>query len=94
MLVALQFIRFWLTPRPLDSATVKSILLTVQSKFLLLELDLLVIDEASMLRADVLDAIDYLLKDVMQDIRLLGGLQVAFYREFISIASNRNQTGC
>ncbi|TXJ22499.1 MAG: hypothetical protein E6Q24_20990 [Chitinophagaceae bacterium] len=67
---------FGLPPRPLDNETIKNIRLTGQSKSLLRELELLVIDEASMLRADVLDAMDYLLKEVRQDTRPLGGLQV------------------
>jgi hypothetical protein len=67
---------FGFPPRPLNSATVENIRLTGQAQSLLRELELLVIDEASMLRADVLDAMDYLLKKVRQDIRPLGGLQI------------------
>lgn len=42
----------------------------------LLELELLVIDEVSMLRSDMLDAIDYLLKKVRQSAEIFGGVQV------------------
>ncbi|PZQ95754.1 MAG: hypothetical protein DI539_30465, partial [Flavobacterium psychrophilum] len=76
---------FGLPPRPLDSGTVKNIRLTGQSKSLLRELEMLVIDEASMLRADVLDAIDYLLKEIRQDSRPLGGLQVIFIGDLFQL---------
>lgn len=45
---------------------------------LLRELDLLVIDEVSMLRADMLDAIDTILRSARRDARPFGGLQVLF----------------
>lgn len=49
-----------------------------ERRTLLQELDLLVIDEVSMLRADMLDAIDTILKSVRRDARPFGGLQVLF----------------
>ncbi|MGK6351845.1 helix-turn-helix domain-containing protein [Parapedobacter sp. DT-150] len=52
--------------------------LTKQRRALLQEIDLLVIDEVSMLRADTLDAIDAILKSVRRDARAFGGLQVLF----------------
>ena len=52
--------------------------LTRQRRALLREIDLLVIDEVSMLRADTLDAIDTILKSVRRDARPFGGLQVLF----------------
>ena len=52
--------------------------LTRQRRALLQEIDLLVIDEVSMLRADTLDAIDTILKSVRRDARPFGGLQVLF----------------
>src|SRR5690606_4941574 len=52
--------------------------LTRQRRALLREIDLLVIDEVSMLRADTLDAIDAILKSVRRDARPFGGLQVLF----------------
>jgi len=52
--------------------------LTKQRRALLQELELLVIDEVSMLRADTLDAIDAILKTVRRDARPFGGLQVLF----------------
>ena len=52
--------------------------LTKQRRALLQEIDLLVIDEVSMLRADTLDAIDAILKNVRRDARPFGGVQVLF----------------
>ncbi len=52
--------------------------LTKQRRALLREIDLLIIDEVSMLRADTLDAIDAILKSVRRDARPFGGLQVLF----------------
>ncbi|GGG82745.1 helicase [Parapedobacter pyrenivorans] len=52
--------------------------LTKQRRALLQEIDLLVIDEVSMLRADTLDAIDAILKNVRRDARPFGGTQVLF----------------
>tara|TARA_B110000483_G_scaffold191654_1_gene227699 strand:- start:4799 stop:6970 length:2172 start_codon:yes stop_codon:yes gene_type:complete len=42
------------------------------------ELDLLIIDEISMVRADLLDAIDFILQEVRQNKEAFGGLQVIF----------------
>jgi len=55
-----------------------TIKLTKQRRALLQEIDLLVIDEVSMVRADTLDAIDIILKSVRRDMRPFGGLQVLF----------------
>lgn len=52
--------------------------LTARKRTLLQEIELLVIDEVSMVRADVLDAIDAILKSVRRDARPFGGLQVLF----------------
>ncbi len=45
---------------------------------ILQELELLVIDEVSMVRADTLDAINVILQSVRRDMRPFGGLQVLF----------------
>jgi hypothetical protein len=82
---------FGLPPRPLDNATVANIRLAGQDKLLLRELELLVIDEASMLRADVLDAMDYLLQEVRQDARPLGGLQVVFIGDLFQLPPIESQ---
>lgn len=55
-----------------------TIKLTRQRRALLQQLELLVIDEVSMVRADTLDAIDTILKSVRRDMRPFGGLQVLF----------------
>lgn len=52
--------------------------LTKQRRALLQEIELLVIDEVSMLRADTLDAIDAILKNVRRDARPFGGAQLLF----------------
>lgn len=55
-----------------------TIKLTKQRRAILQELELLVIDEVSMVRADTLDAIDVILKSVRRDMRPFGGLQLLF----------------
>lgn len=55
-----------------------TIKLTKQRRAVLQELELLVIDEVSMVRADTLDAIDVILKSVRRDMRPFGGVQVLF----------------
>ncbi|MVZ65428.1 AAA family ATPase [Sphingobacterium sp. DK4209] len=55
-----------------------TIKLTKQRRAILQELELLVIDEVSMVRADTLDAIDTILKSVRRDMRPFGGVQVLF----------------
>lgn len=45
---------------------------------MLRELDLLIIDEVSMLRADMLDSIDHMLKRYRNNQRLFGGVQILF----------------
>lgn len=45
---------------------------------MLRELDLLIIDEVSMLRADMLDAIDHLLKRYRNNQQIFGGVQILF----------------
>lgn len=53
-----------------------TIKLTRQRRKILQELELLIIDEVSMVRADTLDAIDAILKSVRRDMRPFGGLQL------------------
>src|SRR5690606_17268092 len=55
-----------------------TIKLTRQRRAILQELELLVIDEVSMVRADTLDAIDVILKSVRRDMRPFGGVQMLF----------------
>src|SRR5690606_19647371 len=51
---------------------------SAEKRNLIRELELLIIDEVSMLRADMLDAIDDILKSVRRDMRPFGGLQLLF----------------
>lgn len=55
-----------------------TIKLTKQRRAILQELELLVIDEVSMVRADTLDMIDVILKSVRRDMRPFGGVQMLF----------------
>lgn len=55
-----------------------TIKLTKQRRTILQELELLVIDEVSMVRADTLDAINVILQSVRRDMRPFGGLQLLF----------------
>src|SRR5690606_12999873 len=59
--------------------------LTTRRRALLREIELLVIDEVSMVRADLLDAIDTLLRSVRRDARPFGGLQVLFIGDLFQL---------
>lgn len=48
-------------------------------------MELLIIDEVSMLRADVLDAIDFMLKKVRRNERAFGGVQVLFIGDLLQL---------
>ncbi|WP_255412486.1 helix-turn-helix domain-containing protein [Dysgonomonas sp. Marseille-P4361] len=52
---------------------------------MLRELDLLIIDEVSMLRADLLDAIDYMLKRYRNNQRPFGGVQMLFIGDMFQL---------
>lgn len=52
---------------------------------ILRNLELLVIDEVSMLRADVLDAIDFMLRTVRRDSRPFGNVQVLFIGDLLQL---------
>jgi len=62
------------TPKTL----LRNLKMNSQKKALLREMELLIIDEVSMLRADLLDAIDYILKYVRRNNEPFGGLQILF----------------
>ena len=49
------------------------------------KLELLIIDEVSMLRADVLDAMDYMLQFIRKDKRPFGGVQVLFIGDLLQL---------
>lgn len=48
-------------------------------------LDLLIIDEVSMLRADLLDAMDFVLKKIRKNQSLFGGVQVIFFGDLYQL---------
>ncbi|EFS97566.1 hypothetical protein HMPREF1977_1164 [Capnocytophaga ochracea F0287] len=48
-------------------------------------MELLIIDEVSMLRADVLDAMDYILQFIRKDKRPFGGVQVLFIGDLLQL---------
>lgn len=52
---------------------------------LFINMDLLVIDEVSMLRADVLDAMDFILKTVRRNQQPFGGVQVLFIGDLLQL---------
>ncbi|MCW4470389.1 helix-turn-helix domain-containing protein [Flavobacterium sp. MFBS3-15] len=54
-------------------------------KAVLENLELLVIDEVSMLRADLLDAIDYMLRTTRRNERPFGGVQVLFIGDLLQL---------
>ncbi len=64
----------------------KEIKLNTQKRVLLRELELLIIDEVSMLRADLLDAIDVLLRSVRRNQHTpFGGVQMLFIGDLLQL---------
>lgn len=65
---------------------IKSLQLNNNKRSLLREMELLIIDEVSMLRADLLDAIDVILKSVRRNHRkAFGGVQVLFIGDLLQL---------
>ena len=56
-----------------------------QRKSLIRNMELLIIDEVSMLRADLLDAIDWTLRNVRKNNRPYGGVQVLFIGDLLQL---------
>ena len=54
-------------------------------KAVIRNMELLIIDEVSMLRADLLDAIDFMLQSVRQNSRAFGGVQVLFIGDLLQL---------
>lgn len=54
-------------------------------KAVIRNMELLVIDEVSMLRADLLDAIDFMMRSVRQNSRPFGGVQVLFIGDLLQL---------
>jgi hypothetical protein len=59
-------------------ALLRNLKMNAQKKALIREMELLIIDEVSMLRADLLDAIDTILRYVRRNSSVFGGLQILF----------------
>ncbi len=59
--------------------------LNKDKKYIFQKLELLIIDEVSMLRADVLDAIDYMLQYVRNSNKVFGGVQVLFIGDLMQL---------
>lgn len=51
----------------------------------ILNMELLIIDEVSMLRADVLDAVDYMMRKVRRKERPFGGVQVLYIGDLLQL---------
>lgn len=56
-----------------------------EKRYLLQEIDILIVDEISMLRSDTLELIDALFKYVMQSTKPFGGKQVIFCGDFMQL---------
>ncbi len=52
---------------------------------LIQEMELLIIDEVSMLRADILDAIDHVLRRVRRNNHPFGGIQLLFIGDLLQL---------
>ncbi|MFO7829495.1 MAG: PIF1 family DEAD/DEAH box helicase, partial [Bacteroidales bacterium] len=57
---------------------IRNLKMNAQKKALIREMELLIIDEVSMLRADMMDAIDKILRYVRRSSKPFGGLQILF----------------
>lgn len=60
------------------STLIRNLKMNSQKKALIREMELLIIDEVSMLRADMLDAIDHILRYIRRNSNPFGGLQILF----------------
>lgn len=68
------------------STLFKNLQLSKSKRDLLQELELLIIDEVSMVRADMLDAVDVILKSVRKNQRPFGGVQVLFIGDLYQLS--------
>ncbi len=72
---------FGFPPRPLDRSEIKK----RRKRSLYKKLDLLIIDEISMVRADLLDNIDYFLRINRENPYPFGGVQVVFFGDLFQL---------
>lgn len=56
-----------------------------EKRRILMEAELLIIDEVSMLRADILDAVDYLMKYIRKNNKAFGGIQVMLCGDILQL---------
>lgn len=64
---------------------VKHFKMSGQKKAVMLNMELLIIDEVSMLRADLLDAVDFMLRKVRRKDKPFGGVQVLFIGDLLQL---------
>ncbi|MBA3704810.1 MAG: helix-turn-helix domain-containing protein [Bacteroidetes bacterium] len=67
------------------SSVIKNLQMYDSKRKLLRELELLIIDEVSMLRADLLDAIDLILRHVRRNGHAFGGVQILFIGDLLQL---------
>ncbi len=67
------------------STLTKHFKMNASRKALIQNLELLIIDEVSMLRADLLDAIDWMLRNVRKSNEAFGGVQVLFIGDLLQL---------
>jgi hypothetical protein len=72
---------------PGDKKSLENIRLDFTKRTLIEEIELLVIDEVSMLRADLLDSIDYILKTIRKTTdKAFGGIQILFIGDLYQLS--------
>lgn len=68
-----------------QSTILRHLKMSNEKRSIIREAELLIIDEVSMLRADILDAIDYILKNIRRNQKSFGGLQVLFIGDMMQL---------
>lgn len=68
-----------------QSTIIRHLRMSNEKRSIFREAELLIIDEVSMLRADTLDAIDFILKYVRRNQKSFGGLQVLFIGDMMQL---------
>ncbi len=68
-----------------QSTILRHLRMSNDKRSIIREAELLIIDEVSMLRADILDAIDHILKHIRRNQKSFGGLQVLFIGDMMQL---------
>ncbi len=68
-----------------QSTILRHLRMSNEKRSIIREAELLIIDEVSMLRADILDAIDHILKYIRRNQKSFGGLQVLFIGDMMQL---------